>query len=114
MYPLSFDPIAQADYTLKRAPRVVAGMPPMRPRGLGRVQLGVRRAFIAQPGATLHTIALASWCYPRAGTVTPWMRKAIVRAARRVAVRLGRDRQGVIWGEIRRPVATMLPKPPKS
>ena len=43
---------------------------------------------------------LAAWCYPHlaAGVVEHKHRVAIRRAAPRVAVRLGRDWKGVIWG----------------
>jgi len=51
------------------------------------------------PGALLHTCELArDWCYPLSEPVRRWQRQAIVRAAKKVAVRVGRDRRGVIFG----------------
>jgi len=65
---------------------------------LGAVQRRIRRAFLANPESRLRTIDLAAWCYPKARRVERKHRWAIVRAAKRVAVRLGRDKHGVIFG----------------
>ena len=64
-------------------------------RGAGRVQRRVWRAFMSLPGAELTTADLTRWCYPRfEGQPMHKHRKAIVRAAQRVAVRVRRDRPG--------------------
>lgn len=50
---------------------------------------------MAQPGVELRTADLARWCYPRLeGKPLHKHRKAIVRAAQRVAERVRRDRPG--------------------
>jgi hypothetical protein len=47
------------------------------------------------PGAELTTADLARWCYPRSIGEPDWhQRRAIVRAAERVATRVRRDRPG--------------------
>jgi hypothetical protein len=67
-------------------------------RQLGRVQRQIRRAYLADPASTLHTVELAAWCYPHVREVRRKHRWAIVVSAKRVAVRLGRDKRGVIFG----------------
>lgn len=50
---------------------------------------------MALPDAELTTADLAAWCYPRLeGKPLHKHRKAIVRAARRMAQRIRRDRPG--------------------
>ena len=64
----------------------------------GRIQRRIWRAFIANPGAELRTTELAAWAYPRLREKP--QRKhlwAIRRAARKVAVRVRRDRLGVVF-----------------
>ena len=65
---------------------------------MGRIQRAICRAFLAKPGATFHTSELArKWAYPQCNKITRWQRLAIRRAAERVAVRVGRDRRGLIF-----------------
>ena len=66
--------------------------------GLGPIQRRIWRAFIANPGAELLTSELAQWAYPR------WKDKpqrkhlsAIRRAARKVAIRVRRERLGIVF-----------------
>ena len=64
-------------------------------RGAGKVQRRIWRAFMSLPGAELTTADLAAWCYPRSlGEPDRHQRRAIVRAAARVATRVRRDRPG--------------------
>lgn len=66
--------------------------------GLGPIQKRVRRAFFAYPDRLYRTADLAAWCYPRLkGEPQRKHRWAIVRAARAVAERVGRDGRGVIF-----------------
>ena len=67
-------------------------------RGLGAVQRGIRRAFLANPDRVFHTTDLLPWAYPRLKEFRRQHRWWIVVAAKRVAVRLGRDKHGVIFG----------------
>ena len=61
---------------------------------LGRIQRAIGRAFAAAPRAELRTIDLAVWAYPRVRDLQQHHRKSIVRAAKKVAVRVRRDRPG--------------------
>ena len=67
-------------------------------RGAGRVQRRIWRAFMSLPGAELTTTQLAAWCYPRSlGEPDRDQRRAIIRAADRVATRVRRDWRGVVF-----------------
>jgi hypothetical protein len=66
---------------------------------MGRIQRQISRAFRAHPGATFHTTELARrWVYPRCEKIARWQYEAVRRAAKRVAVRVGRDEEGLIFG----------------
>lgn len=78
--------------------------------GLGRIQTRVRRAFYAYPERVFYTEELAEWAYPRLkGPLERKHRWAIVRAAKRVAVRDGRDYRGV---RFKAPAAPYKPPAP--
>src|SRR5262245_49702282 len=63
--------------------------------GLGRVQRGIRRAFLAQPDRPLLTRELAEWCFPRVTKLENKHLVSICRACRRMAiVRVGREWRG--------------------
>ena len=63
--------------------------------GAGRVQRRIWRAFMTFPDIEMTTADLARWCYPRSdGEPGRNQRRAIVRAALRVATRVRRDRPG--------------------
>jgi hypothetical protein len=65
---------------------------------MGRIQRAICHAFLANPGTTFHTCELArKWVYPQCDKITRWQHQAIRRAAERVAVRVGRDRRGLIF-----------------
>lgn len=64
-------------------------------RGAGRIQRRIWRCFMTHPENEFTTADLAAWCYPRwGGLPTRHQRRAIVRAALRVAERVRRDRPG--------------------
>jgi hypothetical protein len=64
-------------------------------RALGPIQKRIRRALIAHPDRQFRTSELVNWCYPRLiGAIERKHRSAICRAAKRVAVRVRRDRPG--------------------
>jgi hypothetical protein len=71
------------------------------PRGLGKVQRGVWRCFIAFPAKDLTTADLVGFCYPRLEGKPgrpEWV--AIRRAAEKVAVRVSRTHTrpgGIVW-----------------
>jgi hypothetical protein len=63
--------------------------------GAGRVQRRIWRAFMTFPDVEMTTADLVRWCYPRwDGEPGRHHRRAIVRAALRVATRVRRDRPG--------------------
>jgi hypothetical protein len=68
-------------------------------RAAGQIQRRIWRAFMTLPDQELTTADLARWAYPRLeGELLRKHRWAIVRAARRVAIRVRRDRPGgVVW-----------------
>ncbi len=72
-----------------------------KPDRIGRVQLNVRRAFVATAGRPLMIRDLLPRCYPRAESYTRWQRWSIHRAVRRFGVSTGRAEslQGrpVVW-----------------
>jgi len=63
------------------------------------VKRQIRRAFIANPGATLSTGDLIRWCYPRrTGLVRIKHCFAVRRAAEAVADRVGKGwRSNILW-----------------
>ena len=64
-------------------------------RGYGRVQRRIRQALIGYPDREFTTSELAAWAYPLLrGPLERKHRWAIVRAAKRVAIRVRRDRPG--------------------
>lgn len=69
--------------------------------GLGPIQRRIRRAFVTNPDRQFHTVELVALCYPRlTGKPARKHRWAICRAAKRVAHRVGRDSQGVIFRRV--------------
>jgi hypothetical protein len=67
-------------------------------RAVGKASAPYLAALIANPGAELLTSDLAQWAYPR------WKdkpqckyRSAIGRAAKRVAIRVRRDKEGTVF-----------------
>ena len=76
---------------------------------VGRVQLAVRRSFVAADGQPLTIRDFLSRAFPRTNNHQHWMRKSVQRAIPRFGVPLGRNlrRQGrpMIWApnaELRR------------
>jgi hypothetical protein len=71
------------------------------PRGYGRAQRRIWRAFLAMPDRELTTADLVSWCYPRlVGKPGRPQWVAIRRAAEKVALRISRTHTrpgGIIW-----------------
>jgi hypothetical protein len=69
---------------------------------IGRVQKGVRRAFLVYPDRAFTTRELLAWSHPR-GVARPLRERrnycrAIRRAADQVAIRVGRHwPDGLIW-----------------
>jgi hypothetical protein len=68
---------------------------------IGRLQLQVRRAFLAHEGRPLTTPQLMRRCYPRVRDFKVWHYWNVHRAALKFAVRLGRSKRGrglpIIW-----------------
>jgi hypothetical protein len=56
--------------------------------------------FIANPGAELRTSELFEWAYPRLDKIERNHREVIGRAAKKVAVRVGRDRHKKFGGGV--------------
>ena len=57
---------------------------------VGRVQLAVRRSFIAAAGAPLTIADFLPRAFPRATNHARWMRKSVNRAIPKFGIRLGR------------------------
>ena len=82
--------------------------------GLGRIQRGIREAFLAYPNREFRTIELVSWCYPRLiGKPQLKHRCTIVRAAKMVARRVRRDRPGGVVFAARKKFVTAPKKTAK-
>ena len=64
---------------------------------VGKVQRGVRRAFIASDGAPLLTRDLLKWTCPREDWYPQARYRSLARAATRFAVKLGRCGKGNLW-----------------
>ena len=67
---------------------------------VGRVQLAVRRSFVAADGRPLTIRDFLSRAFPRTTQHPHWMRKSVQRALPRFAVSLGRtNAQGrpIMW-----------------
>ena len=68
---------------------------------IGRLQLRVRRAFIASNGQPLTIADFLPRCYPQTRSYARWQYRAVGRAACKFGVSLGRaeSRQGrpIVW-----------------
>ena len=78
-------------------------------RRVGRVQLAVRRSFVAADGGPLTIRDFLARAFPRTTVHKHWMRKSVHRAIPRFGIPLGRNlnRQGrpMVWApnaELRR------------
>ena len=69
----------------------------MKPR-VGKVQRGIRRAFIANDGQPLLTRELLTWAYPRDTWHPQNHYRGLAGAAPKFAVELGRCGKGNLWG----------------
>jgi hypothetical protein len=73
------------------------GLSKMRAGGWGRVQVAVRRAFLARPGP-LTTTQIGQWAYARAGELKAWQRGHIIAVTSKLARRVGRlNPGGILW-----------------
>ncbi len=68
---------------------------------IGRIQLMIWRAFIANGGGLLTTGDLARWSYPRRKAIAHNQRRAVRRAALAIAEPVGRSKKGkgrpILW-----------------
>ena len=64
---------------------------------VGRLQRGCWRALVAARGRELLTRDLLAWCFPGADLYRAAQRWNVRRAARRFAIRVGRDRREATW-----------------
>jgi hypothetical protein len=62
-----------------------------------RTDLISSRSRLAHPEARFYTVELETLCYPHLRRIERWHRWRICLAARRFAIRIGKDKYGVLF-----------------